>query len=152
MLDTGELGSVCRQMSPLIERASGSEADVITTAAASARLHSFYSEIEKIFALIARKYDNRVPNSSAWHKELLIQMSQSTPARPPVITPYVVDALGDYLAFRDLFRETAVTLMRWDKLAPLLARVPEVTGELTIALAIFAHHLASSGDTASPPL
>jgi hypothetical protein len=88
---------------PLIDRASGSEVGVITTAAASAMLHSFY-------------------------------------------------ALGDYLAFRDLFRETAVTLMRWDKLAPLLARVPEVTGELTITLAIFAHHLASSGDAASPPL
>ncbi len=41
-------------------------------------MHSFYTEIEKILKLIAREWDGKLPSSDSWHKELLVQMSQST--------------------------------------------------------------------------
>ena len=49
-----ELATVREQMSPLFAK-SDSEVGDIETAAASAMLHSFYTEIEKILKLIARE-------------------------------------------------------------------------------------------------
>jgi hypothetical protein len=74
-----ELAIVREQLTSLI---SLQDAGVIETAAACARLHSFYTEIEKILKLIAREWDGQVPGSDAWHKELLNQMSVATAKRP----------------------------------------------------------------------
>ena len=46
--------------------------------AACAMLHSFYTEIEKIFKLIAREWDGSLPTSESWHRELLRQMAAPT--------------------------------------------------------------------------
>jgi hypothetical protein len=97
----------------------------IETAAACAMLHSFYTDIEKILKLIARECDERIPPSDAWHKELLNQMAEATDTRPAVITGDLVGDLSEVLAFRHLFRGASIVLMRWDKLAPLLAKVDQ---------------------------
>ncbi|MFN0106072.1 MAG: hypothetical protein ACKV2U_28780, partial [Bryobacteraceae bacterium] len=44
-----------------------------------------------------------LPASRAWHKELLIQMSESTDKRPAVLSAAMVQTLSEYLAFRHLF-------------------------------------------------
>ena len=93
------------------------------TAAACAMLHSFYTEIEKILKLIAREWDLRMPSSDAWHKELLNQMAAPTSTRPAVIASGLVESLSEFLAFRHLFRGASIALMRWNKLAPLVAKV-----------------------------
>ena len=67
----------------------------------------------------------RLPESDAWHKELLNQMSKSTDRRPAVISASLVDTLSEYLAFRHLFRGASIALMRWEKLFPLVSRVGE---------------------------
>ncbi len=61
-----EFATVREQMSPLIAISSDSKVGDIETAAASAMLHSFYTEIEKILKLIAREWDERMPSSAAW--------------------------------------------------------------------------------------
>src|SRR5438067_385442 len=81
----------------------------------SAMLNSFYTEIEKILKLIARAWDEQVPSSDAWHKELLNQMVVATSARPAVISSGLVDVLSEFLAFRHLFRGASIALMGWDK-------------------------------------
>jgi len=86
---------------------------VIKRAARCAMLHSFYTGIEKILKLIARE----------WHRELLKQMSAATATRPAVLSPVLVEVLGEFLAFRHLFRGASIVLMRWDKLSPLVAKV-----------------------------
>jgi hypothetical protein len=40
-------------------------------------LHSFYMEIEKILKIIAREWDGFLPASESWHRDLLVQMSDS---------------------------------------------------------------------------
>lgn len=120
-----EFATIREQMSPLIAKQSDSTVSDIETAAASAMLHSFYTEIEKILKLIAREWDARMPSSDAWHKELLNQMSAPTNARPAVITSGLVEILSEFLAFRHLFRGASIALMRWDKLAPLVAKVDQ---------------------------
>jgi hypothetical protein len=73
-----ELAIVRQQFQPLISISPGAIVGAIETSAASAMLHSFYTEIEKILKLIARGWDKQLPSSDSWHKDLLIQMSKAT--------------------------------------------------------------------------
>lgn len=116
-----ELAIVREQLTPLMclpETSVG----VIERAAACAMLHSFYTEIEKILRLIAREWDGQMPSSEAWHRELLKQMSIATATRPAVLSSSLVEVLGEFLAFRHLFRGASIVLMRWEKISPLVAK------------------------------
>jgi ribonuclease HepT-like protein len=124
-LGLDEFETVHRQLEPLIAKTVDSNVGDIETAAACAMLHSFYTEIEKMLKLIAREWDARIPSSDAWHKELLNQMAVPTNTRPAVITSGLVEILSEFLAFRHLFRGASIALMRWDKLAPLVAKVDQ---------------------------
>ena len=138
-----ELAMVREQMSPLIAKSSNSEVGDIETAAASAMLHSFYTEIEKILKLIARECDERMPSSDKWHKELLNQMAAPTNTRPAVITSGLVEILSEFLAFRHLFRGASIALMRWDKLSPLVAKVDQTYLQARQELESFCRFLRS---------
>jgi len=113
-----DLATVRDQILLLISSLSDSKVGDIETAAACAMLHSFYTEIEKILRLIARDWDGQLPSADAWHKELLNQMSVPTNRRPAVLTSGLVEVLGEFLAFRHLFRGASIALMRWEKLFP----------------------------------
>ena len=118
-----QLAIVRQQFQPLISVPSDATVGVIETSAASAMLHSFYTEIEKVLKLIAREWDRQLPSSDSWHKDLLVQMSQATASRPAVLSTGLVEVLNEFLAFRHLFRGASIALMRWDKLHPLVAKV-----------------------------
>ena len=120
-LGLGELATVREQLTPLMCLPDTS-AGVIERAAACAMLHSFYTEVEKILRLIAREWDGQMSSSEAWHRELLNQMSVATAARPAVLSGALVEALGEFLAFRHLFRGASIALMRWEKISPLIAK------------------------------
>jgi hypothetical protein len=98
-----ELAIVREQFQPLISMSSDGSVGVIERAAACAILHSFYTEIEKIFKLIAREWNGKLPLSNSWHMDLLIQMSEATPRRPAVVSAALVEVLSEFLAFRHLF-------------------------------------------------
>jgi hypothetical protein len=121
-LGIDELAIIRQQLTPLISLPATS-AGVIERAAACAMLHSFYTEIEKVLKLIALEWDGEMPASEAWHRQLLNQMSAPTADRPAVLSPVLVEVLGEFLAFRHVFRGASIALMRWEKLQPLLAKV-----------------------------
>lgn len=133
-----EFAIVRQQFEPLISMPPDASVGVIETSAASAMLHSFYTEIEKILKLIAREWDGQLPSSDSWHKDLLIQMSQATAERPAVLSTGLVDVLDEFLAFRHLFRGASIALMRWDKLHPLVTKVDSTYEEAGSELEAFA--------------
>jgi hypothetical protein len=100
-----ELAIVRQQFEPLISLSSDATVGVIETSAASAMLHSFYTEIEKILKLIAREWDGQLPSSDSWHKDLLLQISRATAKRPAVLSGDLVEVLSEFLAFRTFFEE-----------------------------------------------
>ena len=106
-------------------------------------LHSFYTEIEKILKLIAREWDRHMPTSDAWHKELLNQMAMPTNTRPAVVTSGLVEVLSEFLALRHLFRGASIALMRWDKLHPLITKVPQTHNQVAQELRCFQEFLHS---------
>jgi hypothetical protein len=99
-LGLDELAEIRSQMAPLIARTAEPLLSVIETAAACAMLHSFYTEIEKIFRIIATDHDRQIPFSESWHRDLLTQMSKASDTRPAVITSGLVVRLAELLAFR----------------------------------------------------
>ncbi len=144
-----ELAMVREQMSPLIAKPVESNVGPIEIAATCAMLHSFYTEVDKILKLVGREWDEQIPSSDAWHKELLNQMAAPTNTRPAVITSGPVEILGEFLAFRHLFRGASIVLMRWDKLYPLVAKVDHTYQEVKQELETFCAFLRSPRDPAS---
>lgn len=136
-----ELAIVREQFRLLIACSSAATSGVIETAAACAMLHSFYTEIEKILKLIALEWDGRVPLSDSWHKDLLSQMSESTPKRPAVVSAALVGVLGEFLAFRHLFRGASIVLMRWEKLVPLIDKIDGTYKQARAEIEAFAQFL-----------
>jgi hypothetical protein len=144
-LSLAELATVREQLTQLISLPETS-AGVIERAAACAMLHSFYTEIEKLLKLIAREYDGQVPSSESWHRELLNQMSGATATRPAVLSLALVEDLGEFLAFRHLFRGASIVLMRWDKLAPLLAKVGPTHDRTEAEISAFVQFIESDSE------
>lgn len=142
-----ELAIVREQFKSLIATTSNATVGVIETAAASAMLHSFYTEIEKVLKIIAREWDGRMPSSDAWHKDLLIQMSEATAKCPAVISSALVEVLGEFLAFRHLFRGASIVLMRWEKLAPLIAKVDQTYDQARVEIETFVRFIESGAAT-----
>ena len=139
-----ELAIVREQFKSLISTTSNATVGVIETAAACAMLHSFYTEIEKVLKVIAREWDGHVPLSDSWHKDLLIQMSDVTAKRPAVISPDLVEVLSEFLAFRHLFRGASIVLMRWEKLAPLIAKVDQTYDQARAEIEAFVRYAESN--------
>lgn len=139
-----EFTTVRLQFEPLIQISPDSSVGVIETSAASAMLHSFYTEIEKMLKLIAREWDGHLPSSDSWHRDLLTQMSRATAERPAVLSSRLVEVLSEFLAFRHLFRGASIALMRWQKLYPLIAKVDstyaETRSEIEAFLAFIEQH------------
>jgi uncharacterized protein YutE (UPF0331/DUF86 family) len=99
-----ELDREILSTAPLFDLASLDELDQIHTMAGAALLHSTYTAIESIFALIQKRLDGRLPETGQWHRTLLDSMTEPTTNRPAVISTACRDALEDYLAFRHRFR------------------------------------------------
>ena len=48
-----------------------SEEDSVYLDSVALNLHSFYSGLERLFELIARRIDGRIRSGESWHRELL---------------------------------------------------------------------------------
>ena len=64
------------------------------------KLADIYSGIERVFELIANEVDGHLPRGSRWHKNLLEQMTERRPERPPVISQETFLLLEALLEFR----------------------------------------------------
>lgn len=63
-------------------------------------LADIYMGIERIFERIGSEVDMHVPRGSQWHKNLLAQMAEKRPERPPVISENTCRELEELLKFR----------------------------------------------------
>ncbi len=64
------------------------------------KLVEVYSGIERIFERIAREVDMHTPTGNQWHNDLLQQMAERRPGRPPVIAEKTLLRLKELLDFR----------------------------------------------------
>ena len=64
------------------------------------KLAEVYSGIERIFERIANEIDKHLPKGERWHTDLLTQMAERRPERPPVISEGTRRKLRQLLRFR----------------------------------------------------
>ena len=94
--------------------------DNIELAALATVLHSFYNGIEGIFLIIAKRIDGTLPTDFSWHQALLLQVTEKTDNRTPVISAQTADLLAPYLKFRHFFRHSYAFLLDWQRMKPLV--------------------------------
>lgn len=88
-------------------------------------VHDFYTGIEHVFERLAPELNGGLPAGSAWHRELLSNMTLDLPGiRPPVIRIETAQALEEFLRFRHLFRNLYGFELDWPRLHRLLERLP----------------------------
>lgn len=64
------------------------------------KLAEVYSGIERIFERIANEIDKQLPKGERWHTDLLTQMAERCPERPPIISEGTQQRLEQLLRFR----------------------------------------------------
>jgi hypothetical protein len=105
-------------------------------------LHGFYSGVERLFELIARRVDHNLPTSQTWHRDLLEQMAHDIPGiRPAVIDQDRVRALDEFRRFRHLVRNVYTMNLVPEKMTGLLTSLTGLWPSLCAELSAFADFL-----------
>jgi len=102
-------------------------------------LHGFYSGLERLFELIARRMDFSLPSSEAWHQELLLQMGREIEGvRPAVISQHHAGKLDEFRRFRHLVRNVYTINLLPDRMSKLISVLPDLWAQLRSELLAFA--------------
>jgi len=105
-------------------------------------LHGFYAGVERLFELIARRIDQKLPSGEAWHRDLLRQMAQDLPdIRPAAISQESGIGLDNFRRFRHLVQNIYVINLQADKMAELATALPALWDKLRGELLAFSDFL-----------
>ncbi len=105
-------------------------------------LHGFYSGLERLFELVVRHVDGNMPTGEMWHRYLLHQVSQDiADVRPAVISPNSGRALDEFRRFRHLVRNVYTMNLIPERMAGLMAQLPELWTSVRAELVAFADFL-----------
>lgn len=129
-----DLQTELRAISPLFDKVQTVEPDPIEIRAMAATLHAFYNGAERVFLLIAKAVDQKLPESSHWHRELLEQMHAPTNLRLAIIDDQLYQQMIDYLGFRHFFRHSYPMELNWKVMEPLTRNLRVVHERFTTAI------------------
>ena len=114
----------------------------VYTDSVALNLHSFYSGLERLFELIARHVDRRLPEGANWHRDLLKQMVEDMPeVRPAVISQETATALDEFRRFRHLVRSVYTVHLDPQKMQPLMENLLVVWSKTRDELLAIADYL-----------
>ena len=90
------------------------------------KLADVYNGVENIFRRIAREVDMHLPTGDSWHKDLLSQMTEQRPERPPVISEETFPRLEDLLKFRHAFNNIYGEELVYEEIEPHAKSIDEL--------------------------
>ncbi len=91
-------------------------------------LFDYYMAMERIFKMISKEIDGKLPSGEGWHKKLLRQMSVELPeTRPAVIDKRLYCSLEEYLKFRHLVRNIYGFQLKYERFAHLIDQMDATT-------------------------
>jgi len=109
-------------------------------------LHGFYSELERIFEIIAINVDGIKPVGESWHQELLKKMAEEiSEIRPAVISNSSFKRLNDYRGFRHVVRNIYTFNFDPAKMQKLVEGAPELFRQVRDELLAFAEFMEQAG-------
>ena len=118
-----QISDLFSEFAPLLAKPATAEPDAVEKTALASIIHSFYTGIEGIFLVIAKRVDEQIPTGERWHRDLLDQISKPNSLRAFVITADTKEALQNYLAFRHFFRQAYVYVLRWEEMRDLVVQM-----------------------------
>jgi hypothetical protein len=128
----------------LLKRARHESPNLIEVTALASILHSFYHGLESIFLFVAKELDQHIPTGTQSHRDLLTQISQSTPDRARVLSSELVQNLAAYLNFRHFYRHSYSFFLDWAKFEALIIHLPEIWVQVKSELLSFLDTLSST--------
>jgi len=140
----GEVEFELEQLSHLLEvhrdlvlKSRDHDPSSVEISALAMMLHSFYTGVENIFKRITVDSGGQILSGENWHRALLDSMLRPATRRPIVISPETHESLGDYRAFRHVFRNAYSFDLDWEKLAPLVVNCDPTLKRLNAELRLF---------------
>ena len=112
------------------------------------KLADVYNGIENIFKRIAREVDRHLPTGDSWHKDLLTQMTEQRPERPPVISENTFAQLDGLLKFRHAFNNIYGEELVYEEIEPHAKSIDELFASVSEDLSIFTDSLAKREEDA----
>jgi hypothetical protein len=122
------------------------EPNLVELTAFASVLHSFYTGIEKIFSIIAKKVDKNMPYDINWHKTLLFQIAKENEYRAAVISDKTKDELSKYLIFRHFYRHSYSSRLKWEELKKLVIPIHQIWERFKSEISIFLEILEKKRD------
>ena len=105
------------------------------------KLADVYNGIENIFKRVAREVDMHLPTGDSWHKDLLSQMTEQRPERPPVISEETFPRLEDLLKFRHAFNNIYGEELVYEEIEPHARSIGELFANVSADLDMFTDFL-----------
>lgn len=89
-------------------------------------LLNFYSGIERVFEIIAKDLDGKMPKNGEWHRKLLDQMAFEMQAiRPALLSAEAKTLLDEFRKFRHLARTIYSFQLNPEKIKTLITSLPK---------------------------
>jgi hypothetical protein len=138
--DLDQIVERARQGWSVVEKAPAERYAYVDSVALN--LHSFYSGLERLFELIAKRVDGNLPDGETWHRDLLQRMTQDLPdRRPAVISGETAARIDEFRRFRHVVRSAYTINLVPAKMAGLMKGLPELWPRLRAELLAFADYL-----------
>ena len=112
------------------------------------KLADVYNGIENIFKRIASEVDMHSPTGESWHKNLLTQMTEQRPERPPVISENTFSLLDELLKFRHAFNNIYGEELVYEKIEPHAKSIDALFASVSEDLNMFTDSLVKGEEDA----
>ena len=115
------------------------------------KLAEVYSGIERIFERIANEIDKQLPKGERWHTDLLTQMAERRPERPPIINKDIQRKLGQLLRFRHKVNNIYGEEVIYEKAEEHAKLITELFTEVSEELDTFIDYLTEAHEPDEKP-
>ena len=105
------------------------------------KLADVYNGIENIFKRVVREVDMYLPTGDSWHQDLLSQMTEQRPERPPVISEKTFQRLEKLLKFRHAFNNIYGEDLVYKEIEPHAKSIEELFASVSQNLNTFTDFL-----------
>lgn len=115
-------------------------------------MHHIYTAIEQALLRVARVYDRTTYAGGDWQRDLPRNMATELPGvRPAVLDLDLVRKLDEYRGFRHVVRHAYDYSLDWDRMRPLLERLPATVAAVTQQMERFLEFVEACSDELSSP-